>query len=107
MYSPRYREEPSISTCEEDRVLRKLTELNVNKYASTDHLVSCYSITAYVTSDHDQSILQHSRNIGVLDVDGFQSHLPHHVSAKFCDSSSAKREFRRGICRRSFHQENI
>ena len=54
MYSPRYREEPSISTCEEDRVLRKLTELNVNKYASTDHLVSCYSITAYVTSDHDQ-----------------------------------------------------
>ena len=31
MYSPRYREEPSIGTCEEDRVLRKLTELNVNK----------------------------------------------------------------------------
>ena len=54
MYSPRYREEPSIGTCEEDRVLLKLTELNVNKYASTDHLVSCYIITAYVTWDHDQ-----------------------------------------------------
>ena len=35
MYLPRYREEPSIGTCEESRVLRKLTELNVNKYAST------------------------------------------------------------------------
>ena len=54
VYSPRYGEEPSIGTCEEDRVLRKLTELNVNKYASTDHLVSNYIITAYVTSDHDQ-----------------------------------------------------
>ena len=80
MYSPRYREEPSIGTCEEDRVLRKLTELNVNKYASTDHLVSCYIITAYVTWVMI-SILQHSRNIAVLDVDGFLTCISSAASA--------------------------
>ena len=49
VYSPRYREEPSIGTWEEDRVLRKLTELNVNKYAST-----ITSFHVILTSDHDQ-----------------------------------------------------
>ena len=70
MYSPRYREEPSIGTCEEDRVLRKLTELNVNKYAST--ITSFHVILSLRTWHRIMiSILQHSRNIAVLDVDRF------------------------------------
>ena len=48
-----------------------MTELNVNKYASTDHLVSCYIYYHCVRDRIMISNLQHVGKIAVLDVDGF------------------------------------
>ena len=80
VYPPRYREEPSIGTCEESRVLRKLTELNVNKYAST---ITSFHVILSLRTWHGImiSILQHSRNIAVLDVDGFLTCISSAASA--------------------------